>query len=205
MSIKAVLFDVDGVLLDSGSANVAFYQELFRQIGELQPDRADLEQNNHLSVEATLRKYYPKWPNEEVNKWMMQADTIDVGFSLLRPMIGVLDVLPKLAQRYKLGLVTNRTVAGIEELWQVVPFAQLFSAFAAYEYTSKHKPDAEPIHYVLEKFGVRPEEAIFVGDARTDLQAGQAAGVPVVILGSETWPGAFATISTFSELLNVVK
>lgn len=203
-ALRAVLFDVDGVLLDSGPANVAFYQELFRQIGDVQPERSDLEQNNHLSVEATIRKYYPAWPDADVQKWMIQADTIDIGFSLLRPMPGVLDVLPKLGQQYKLGLVTNRTVAGIEELWQVVPYASLFSAYAAYEYTTKHKPDAEPIHFVLNKIGVRPDEAIFIGDAKTDLQAGQAAGVPVIILGTETWLGAAATVSDFNQLPAII-
>lgn len=197
---RAILFDVDGVLLDSGAANVAFYQELFRQIGGVVPSQADLERNNHLSVEATLRKYYPDWPDAEVQKWMIQADTIDIGFSLLRPMPGVLATLPRLAETYQFGLVTNRTVAGIDELWQVVPYAKHFVAAAAYEYTAKHKPDPEPIHYVLQRLGLAPHEAVFVGDAKTDLQAGQAAGVDVIILGPESWPGAWATITDFSEL-----
>lgn len=204
MSLKAILFDVDGVLLDSTEANIEFYRELFRQIGSHQPDEQLLRSGMHLSVETMLRQVLPDLPDVDIYKWMIQADTIDAGFSLLKPMPGVLETLPKLST-YSLGLVTNRTVAGVDELWRIVPRRDLFTSIAAYEDTLKHKPDPEPIHFVLNQLTVQPNEAIFVGDAQTDLDAGLAAGVPVIMLGSKNWPEALATISTFSELPNILK
>lgn len=198
--IKVILFDVDGVLLDSGRANVVFYQAVFRRIGGVVPKPAELAAHNHRSMEATLRHYYPDCSVEQMRAWLALADSIDDGFELLRPMPGVLETLPILAKQYTFGLVTNRTEAGIEELWRVVPYRHLFPAFSAYEYTVKHKPDPEPIHYVLSKLGRQPTQAVFVGDAQTDLQAGQAAGVEVIILGDEQWPGVKANISSFHEL-----
>lgn len=199
-SISAVLFDVDGVLLDSTESNIAFYRELFRRIGDTQPSEATLRSGMHLSVEAMLRQVLPHRTDADIYHWMIMADTIDLAFHLLKPMPGVLETVPLLASKYKLGLVTNRTVAGIEELWQVVPYRHLFQTFAAYEYTENHKPDPEPIHYVLTKLDVEPGKAVFIGDAKTDLQSGQAAGVPVIILGSNSWPGAATTVTTFSQI-----
>lgn len=200
MSIKAVLFDVDGVLLDSTAANAAFYRELFRRIGGLGPTAEDMKTSNHLSMEAMLRRFYPDRPQTDIDAWVTLGDTIDVGFELLRLMPGVLEVIPQLSQRYALGLVTNRTTASIDDLWKILPFKNSFSAIAAYEMTLKHKPDPEPVQYALQQLDVQPSEAVFVGDAKTDLQAGQAAGVEVVILGQEHWSGAKATIGSLTDL-----
>ena len=97
MSYKAVLFDVDGVLLDSSVANVAYYQALFHVIGTIEPDPNELRKNFHRSAEATLRYYYPQQHDSVIFQWMHLGDTIDVGFELLKPMPGVLKTLPKLS------------------------------------------------------------------------------------------------------------
>lgn len=203
--LRAVLFDIDGVLLDSTAANAAFYAELFRRIGGTGPTATDMLTNNHLSMEAMLRRFYPDTPQEQIEVWKVLGDTIDVGFDLLQPMPGVMEVLPILAQRYQLGIVSNRTTASVEELWKIVPFQDKFSAIAAFEMTKHHKPDPEPVHYVLSKLHVQPTEAIFVGDAQTDLQAGMGAGVPVIILGLTPWTGAAATVDTFEKIPQAIE
>ena len=45
------------------------------------------------------------------------------------------------------------------------------------EDTEKHKPDPEPLLVCLERLGVKPEEAIYVGDATTDMLAARNAGM----------------------------
>ncbi len=197
---RAVLFDVDGVLLDSTAANIAFYRELFRQIGDIIPTNEDLAANNHVSMEGMLRRFYPDRSDQTIHDWIQLGDRIDTGLELLRPMPGVLEVIPRLAKQYHLGLATNRTLAAVEELWKVVPLAKYFTAISAYETTEHHKPDPEPLLHALEVLGVQPLEAAFVGDAETDLEAGLAAGVDVIILGQEQWPGAKETISSLTEL-----
>ncbi|MBI5466726.1 MAG: HAD-IA family hydrolase, partial [Candidatus Kerfeldbacteria bacterium] len=164
------------------------------------PTGAELPSNTHMSMDATLRRVYPQATDDDIRKWIQLSDSVDVPSNLLRPIPGVLEVLPQLAAAYTLGLVTNRLKAHLGELWHIVPYEKDFTAIAAFEDTENHKPDPEPIHYALSKLGTTPSEAVFVGDAITDLQAGQAAGVDVIILGQESWPGAFATIENFSEL-----
>lgn len=45
-----------------------------------------------------------------------------------------------------------------------------------------HKPDPEPLNYVLQHFKVKPEQALMVGDSNNDIRAGKNAGVPTVAL-----------------------
>lgn len=182
--LQAILFDVDGVLLDSGSANVAYYQALFREIGNILPDQQELASNNHLSVEAMLRRFYPDRPDHDIEQWIMQAKTIKAGHELLHPMSGVMEVLPVLAKTYKLGLVTNRLLEGVDRLWDIIPLQYLFSGVAAYEDTEKHKPDPEPVRYALDRLGISADEAVFIGDALTDMQAAQGAGVRFILYGN---------------------
>ncbi len=198
--IRAILFDVDGVLLDSAAANAEFFREFFRRISGALPAGAELPSNNHLSLDATLRRVYPQATADDIQRWVALSDTIEAGAELLRPIPGVLEVIPQLSKVFQLGIVTNRIKPHLVELWRVVPYEADFSAIAAFEDTQEHKPHPEPLLYALKKLRVSPPEAVFIGDAKSDLQAGQAAGVRVIILGTEQWPGALATVNSLLEI-----
>src|SRR5690349_12788792 len=99
---QAVLFDVDGVLLDSAEANVAFYQDLFRKAGLPQLSAAEFRSQNHLSVPAMLRMTQPDLSDERLAAIVALADTIDAGYSHLRLPPRVVQVVAALAERYRL-------------------------------------------------------------------------------------------------------
>jgi pyrophosphatase PpaX len=73
--------------------------------------------------------------------------------------------------------------------------------------TAAHKPDPEPILLALERLGVRPEDAAYVGDSPFDVGAARAAGVFAVAV---SWGGmhdvddADAFVRTPEELLDVL-
>ena len=46
--------------------------------------------------------------------------------------------------------------------------------------TPEKKPSPVPIRYVLSKFGIRPEEAVIIGDSTFDIEAGKAAGIRTI-------------------------
>ena len=53
----------------------------------------------------------------------------------------------------------------------------MFDEVIAYEDAQRRKPDPETLLMLMEKFGVRPEDALMVGDATTDIRYAAAAGV----------------------------
>lgn len=201
---KAILFDVDGVLLDSATANIDFYQELFRQGGLTVPSRDQLGAQNHLSIQDMIHCTYPGLPVEEVQRLKQLAETIDAGIESLQVMPGAVDVVTRLSANYKLGIVTNRTRSGVEELWQVSSLREYFAGVAAFEDTARHKPDAEPVRYVLNRLGVQPAEAVFIGDAMTDWLASQAAGVRYIMFGLGEAPANVPTATNFHQLLALI-
>lgn len=197
---QAVLFDVDGVLLDSAAANVAFYQELFRQAGLPVPGVSDLQAQNHLSVPAMIRQTHPELSDEELARIVALADTITAGYDHLRLPPDALTVIQVLAEQYRLGIVTNRSRAGVEELWTFSGLGKYFSAAAAYEDTVNHKPDPEPVRFVLSHLQIEPAQAVFIGDALTDLGAAQAAGTKFIMFGGRPAPVATPSARSFTEL-----
>jgi HAD superfamily hydrolase (TIGR01549 family) len=78
--------------------------------------------------------------------------------------------------------------------WYAQPLLKQFQIpydlLVAYDDTSQHKPDPAPLLLALEKLGCPPEQAYYVGDATTDVQASFRAGVKSIGAGwqSKDWP-----------------
>lgn len=98
---------------------------------------------------------------------------------------GVEELLRALAGRgVRLAVLSNKpdplTVATIEGLG----LAPLFSVVLGHRDAFPRKPDPTSARFVLERLGVRPAEALYVGDTPIDLRTARAAGIPSVAV---TW------------------
>lgn len=197
---QAVLFDIDGVLLDSAHANVSFYRALFRQAGLPIPSDPDIMAQKHLSVPAMIKEVHPEISDERLATAVALADTVTAGYEDLRLPQDVVAVVKELSTQYRLGIVTNRSRAGVEELWRFSGLKEYFSAVAAFEDTENHKPEAEPVHYALQRLQVEPRQAVFIGDALTDLGAAVAAGTKFIMFGHEAVSADVPTAQRFLDL-----
>jgi len=178
--LEAVLFDLDGVIIDSfESWYQAFNVMLTRYRKEpLSRDEfrvtcwgPDLAHN--LDVFNLSEEAGQYCINEQLNL----VERID-----LYP--GVNDVLNRLRVDYKLkvGLVTNTPK---ENVIRTLDYFQLFSLFDVIvtgDDVINGKPDAEMILKACETLNVRPDRAIVVGDTETDFLAGQSAGCSVICM-----------------------
>lgn len=133
------------------------------------------------------------------------ANTITAGYEFLKLPPKAVEVVIALADRYHLGIVTNRSRAGVEELWQFTGLKEYFTVVAAYEDTENHKPDPEPVQYVLERLGIEPRNAVFIGDAVTDLGAAQAAGTGFIMFGSAPVPAGIPVAHYFDGLPELIE
>ena len=93
-------------------------------------------------------------------------------------VVGTLDVL---ARRVPLAVVTNKPTDLSERLLEAVDLKRYFGAVVGRGSTRNHKPDPEPALYACEQLGVKPHDALFVGDSATDVKCARAAGCDVVL------------------------
>ncbi|RIH83631.1 Pyrimidine 5'-nucleotidase YjjG [Meiothermus luteus] len=104
----------------------------------------------------------------------------------LVPLPGVLEALPKLAQRYKLGIVSDTSIATgriLQEHLKRHGLHHLFSGFSFSDETGVVKPRPEAFLAALDEMGARPEEALHIGDIpRTDIAGAFQTGYPWAVL-----------------------
>jgi len=182
MAVKAIIFDIDGVLADSRKAVAHNTKQLMREFGfDVPPARVDAMSSAH-SAESVLIALAPSLENDAaLRKRMLERLrqlTVE-NMALVKPALLAAHV-PAFAARYRLAAASNRKSSarlvlkqlGIEGYFEVVMTSEDAPA----------KPDPTMIRLALGKMGVRAQEAVFVGDNAEDMQAGQGAGVRAIML-----------------------
>jgi len=205
--IKAVIFDIDGVLLDSFEANLKFYQDLMVEVGHQgRPTREEFPRLFHMNIWDMIKKLTKLESEEEIRKiWELGRTKIPHYRQLLKMPNGAQEVIRILSKDYVIGVVSSRVRRGIEEFFEVSKLKEYFKAAVAYEDTENHKPHPEPLLLAMKQLNVKPEEAVYVGDVESDIQAAKAAGMKVIIYSPTSIEGADLNTSDFKEIPGLVK
>jgi len=196
--LRAIIFDCDGVLFDSWQANVAFYNAVLAELGQPPLDAAGQHLAHTLSSPQLFEVLFQDQPAV-----LARARTIarDMDYSpFLRwmvPVPGLHELLADLKQQYRLALATNRgmTLAGVVRHFDLAPLFEL--AVGIYD-VPRPKPFPDMIEKCIEHFGIAPDQAVYVGDSLSDLEAAQAAGTHFIGVGD--LPGAALSVRHVGEL-----
>jgi putative hydrolase of the HAD superfamily len=132
------------------------------------------------------------------------------GMEVKPPLIdGVAEVLPRLAQRYRLALIcdTGLTPGRMLSQWmETNGILQYFNHLTFSDELGVSKPHPRAFLSTLESLGVAPQAAVHIGDnPRTDVAGAQGAGMRAILLqGPHQWPEsevqADAVIAGYDEL-----
>ena len=205
--IKAVLFDVDGVLLDSFEANFAYYSELLQRVGYPPPTKEEFTLAMHFTLKDTIQALTHSSSDGEIKR------IADIGkdsfeefyqFDLLTMPQSAEKTIEELHKTYQLGIVTSRFKRAIYTMPQLVKLKQCFQVAVGFEDTTNHKPDPEPLLFACEKLQITPEETVYVGDAQSDMLAGKAAGMKVILFAKKNFVNADAYTISFKDLPKII-
>lgn len=205
--IKAVIFDIDGVLMDSFPANLKFFQDLMMKNGYPPPTAEEYQPIFHYDMLSAIRALTKSDNEIELKKiWEMgRSREVPYDISLATTPANMAETIMVLSKTYKLGLVTSRvreTTFADETLEELKGY---FSAVVSYQDTANHKPHPEPLLLAVSQLGVKPAEAVYVGDVENDIICARAAGMKVIIYAQKNFDNADATFSSFKELPGVIK
>lgn len=129
--------------------------------GKPSVDGGDIPQDEQLRV---LRKLFDRY----------YAEFAEEGSFLFPEVADTLGALQ--AKGYPLALVTNKPTPFVAPLLAALDIAKYFSVVIGGDDVQNKKPHPEPLLKVAEKLAIAPEELLFVGDSRNDIQAAAAAG-----------------------------
>lgn len=204
--IKAVIFDVDGTLLDSFEANLKFFQDLMARAGYTPLTREQYVPLCHMNMRDVIQMLIAPSSQDEITRiWEMgRSRAVEYPLERVHMREGAEEVIRILGKKYVLGIATSRLRDNVYEVPQLAVLEPYFRATVAYEDTINHKPDPEPLLLAARRLGVSPQEAVYIGDAETDLQAARAAGMKMIMYSKHPVAGADALTYLFKELPELI-
>lgn len=183
--LKAVIFDIDGVLIDSRRHNTDYFQRLLTSAGYRRPARSTVDALFHLPLIKVLRTLLPKAKEDEIKRIKSMAATVPLAPELLRVTPDVRGFLRNLRPLYKLGIVTSRLHFGLDPVLRSLRTPRLIGAAIGYEDCPTTKPHPEPLLLAAKRLRVAADDAVYIGDAHSDWLAARRAGMRFILFGPE--------------------
>jgi len=175
--LRGLIFDIDGVLLDSRSSNMEYYN-LIRRALQLPPLTSEEEEYCQMaSAEQSLAYIIPPEYREEAKSVCKGIDYRKQILPLLSVEPGLLEFLHWLKLHdVRLGIFTNRA-NWVEELLRYFSLESFFFPIMTAG-VCPPKPSPDGLLRILQEWRLKPSETAFLGDSKVDEQAAAGAGVP---------------------------
>jgi HAD superfamily hydrolase (TIGR01509 family) len=188
--IEAVVFDLDGVLIDSEQVWDAAREQLVRERGGRWHERAQRDMMGMSSNEWSRYMHdelgLPE-PPEEINEEVVQRMS-DLYRERLPLLPGAREAVGRLAARWPLGLASssNRPIIGL--VLELAGLTDSFQVTVSSEEVGRGKPSPDVYLEVTRRLGVEPESCAAIEDSHNGIRSAHAAGMVVVAIPNRTFP-----------------
>ncbi len=176
MTKGVIVFDLDGVLVDSKEAHAEAFRMAFEANGLEKINRYILFENFGLPRDVIIRKLKPDISSRKILTVAKSKDDflVDNTFKLAKPIVGVPEALAELKKDWKLAIISNTQHGEIYVLLRAAGIPpKIFDAILGADDIRFPKPNPLPIKKVEEVLGEEVEYV--VGDQTYDIKMGRAA------------------------------
>jgi len=185
VKINTVLFDLDGTLIDTAPDMAAAldilcdeeqhvrlpYSQVRPVVSNGSVALVKLAFGNEID-EQTLERLKARYLEIYKDHLSVHSQLFDEMDSLLKQLEG---------NNVKWGVVTNKPGWLTEPLMKSLGLTKRAACIVSSDSTENRKPHPEPMYYACRLTEARPEECVYIGDARRDIEAGRNAGMKTVI------------------------
>ena len=184
--MTAIVFDLDGTLIDSvGDIHAALNQMLGRA-GRNPLDRDTVTSFVGKGSSNLVKRVidHVGLPNDAVSHTNYLTEFLDIYTSAPARFTTVFDQVHEVLKDFQssgiaLGLCTNKPQGATDVVLEEFGLAAFFGSIVGGDRLSSRKPDPAMLHLVMEELAV--ERCLFVGDSEVDVATAKAAGVPIAL------------------------
>lgn len=178
MQITTVLFDLDGTIVDSLSLVLKAYQQVYKKL-KIPWGKKEAKQWTSLPLKTIARRYGKQLEKEFWRLFSYYYVRDHNSYIKLFP--GTEKAFQQLLQdKKKLGLVTSKTKRGTERTLKFLKLENYFQSVITADDVLEHKPNASPLLKALKELKAHPQEAVYIGDSPSDIEAGHNAGIKAI-------------------------
>ncbi|SEI52870.1 phosphoglycolate phosphatase [Azotobacter beijerinckii] len=180
MTLRAVLFDMDGTLLDTAPDFIAIIQAMRADRGLPPADERAIRHVVSGGARAMVMTAFTLEPSaadfeplrlEFLERYQEHCAVFT------RPYPGMEELLADIERaRLLWGVVTNKPLRFAEPIMQRLGLAERSALLICPDHVKNSKPDPEPMILACSRLGLDPASVLFVGDDLRDIESGRAAG-----------------------------
>ena len=207
--LKAVIFDMDGVIIDSEPTHMKLENETYKKLG------IEVSEEEHLSfVGSTSHYMWGALKNKyklnqtlkelieyEESKYFEHLNSDQCEITLIE---GVKELIKDLHENgVILAIASSSPLNVIEAVVKRFQIEEYFEVFVTGDYVKKSKPEPDIFLYASEKLGVSPEDCLVIEDSHNGVRAAKKAGMKCVGINSD--PEGRQDISIANLVINSFK
>lgn len=207
--IKAVVFDFDGLILDTETPSYHAFDRIYREHDAVLPLETFAQ-----CIGTTFAAFDPYDYLQQTIGRPVERQLIKTRYEeLYYQIVGESSVLPGVRENLrrarelglKVGLASSSTWGWIQPLLQKHSLAESFDSFQTKNMVKRVKPDPELYLAALEALGVQGEEAVAFEDSLNGFTAAKAAGLRTVVIPNEvtkqmSFPGADLQLQSMADM-----
>jgi HAD superfamily hydrolase (TIGR01509 family) len=187
---EAVVFDLDGLLLDTEQVWDDVREALTRERGGRWHDRAQADMMGMSSTEWSTYMHDVLGlaePPEELNRLVVER--MQERYRERLPLIdGAVDAVRRLGEQWPLGLASSSNRELIDLALELMDVGDLFRVTVSSEEVERGKPAPDVYLEAARKLGVAPEQAVAIEDSGAGIRAAKAAGMRVIAVPNPHFP-----------------
>ena len=191
--MQAVLFDLDGTLIDTAADFIRIIQQMCRDEGRDVVDADLIRTQVSEGARAMVKLVYPELNVEDPiflahrQRFLdLYGADIAVDTDLFEGMYPLLEQLEQ--NNIPWGIVTNKPRGLSESLLEALSLTERCAVLVCPEDVSKTKPDPEPMYLAAKQINITPEQCIYVGDHPRDIYAGRHANMYTILAAYGYFP-----------------
>lgn len=183
--IKLIIFDYDGVIMDSFPAVYEVYKIICRRLGKKCPESLDEFRKvyGHSSTECYKNLGFSE--EEKIKGNIIFKE--EISKKEIGAFEGITGVLKELHKNYKLIIVSSTYEEEVKQRLRKVGLFDYFDLVIGKESHIGRFEKTEAIKKVLKEFGIKEDEALLVGDRNVDFIEGTKAGLKNILLVDYGW------------------